>query len=107
MLSRPSLSDPYIQVTPTSLRLSGPFPEKSNRVIRENIQHSDCFLRVAFVEEDKLHFGFDQQYEFEEFVRQRVGTVLKDGLEIGGRRLKFLAYSQSAVRCRHCDDYQH
>lgn len=87
----------HVIVTPTSLALHGPFPERSNRVIRSYPEHADHFVRVSFVDENHLQYRFDRQVDGPDFIRRRVGQVL-DGLDIAGTHLEFLAYSQSALK---------
>ncbi len=89
----------HVTITPTSMFLEGPFPERSNRVIRsyETSNHSS-FLRVNFEDEGGLTYRFERDVDGAEFVRKRVGGVLHDGLEIAGRDFHFLAYSQSALK---------
>lgn len=102
---RPASLDPdnlfeclHVTVTPTGLRLDGPYPERSNRVMRSYPDNHDSFLRVSFVEEDNLQFRLDQEVDGKQFIKDRFGTFLHEGLEIGGRRFRFLAYSQSALK---------
>jgi RNA-dependent RNA polymerase len=46
----------HVEVTPTTMFLSGPFPERSNRVIRAyDTENQENFLRVSFVDERGLH----------------------------------------------------
>lgn len=87
----------HVVVTPTSLSLQGPFPERSNRVVRSYLDHTDHFVRVSFVDENHLQYRFDREVDGRDFIRTRVGKVL-DGIEIAGTRLEFLAYSQSALK---------
>ncbi|KAF8973725.1 RNA dependent RNA polymerase-domain-containing protein [Flammula alnicola] len=98
--SEGSLYDAYhVTITPTTMFLDGPFPERSNRVIRayEPI-HQESFLRVSFLDEAKLQYRFDREVDGPEFIRARVGPLLLAGLTIAGRKFKFLAYSQSALK---------
>ncbi|KAI0033364.1 RNA dependent RNA polymerase-domain-containing protein [Vararia minispora EC-137] len=89
----------HVTITPTSIALEGPFPEQSNRVIRTYPKEKhECFLRVCFLDEDRLHYRFDREVDGKGFLEERVGKVLHNGLEIAGRRFKFLAYSQSALK---------
>ncbi|TRM65783.1 RNA dependent RNA polymerase-domain-containing protein [Schizophyllum amplum] len=89
----------HVIVTPTTMYLEGPFPERSNRIIRGyDAKHHDCFLRVSFVEEGRLQYRFDREVDGRAFIRDRIGTLLKQGLVIGGREFEFLAYSQSALK---------
>ena len=88
----------HVTVTPTSYHLDGPYPERSNRVMRRYPDHHDSFLRVAFVDETDLQLRFDREVDGRSFVKRRVGTILTDGLDIAGRHFDFLAYSQSALK---------
>ncbi|THH30362.1 hypothetical protein EUX98_g3831 [Antrodiella citrinella] len=69
----------HVIVTPTAIRMEGPYPERSNRVIRLFQANADSFLRVSFVDENGLAYSFDR-------------------LDIAGRHFDFLAYSQSALK---------
>lgn len=95
-----SLCDAYhVSITPTSMRLEGPVPERSNRVIRAyDPEHQESFLRVSFVDENRSKYRFDREIDGPAFIRRRVGPFLLQGLFIGGRKFEFLAYSQSALK---------
>ncbi|KAF4623572.1 hypothetical protein D9613_001948 [Agrocybe pediades] len=95
-----SLCDAYhVKITPTTILLDGPFPERSNRVIRAyDPVHQESFLRVSFVDEAKLSYRFDREIDGTLFIRERVGPILKNELIIAGRKFYFLAYSQSALK---------
>ena len=95
-----SLFDAYhATVTPTTLYLDGPFLERSNRVIRKyDRRHNDSFLRVSFVEEDRLQYRFDREIDGPAFVRSHVGPLLLRGLIVAHQEFQFLAYSQSALK---------
>lgn len=102
---RPAASDPlnlfeclHVIVTPTRLRLEGPYPERSNRVMRSYPHNHDSFIRVSFIEETNLQFRVDQEVDGRDFIKRRFGDILRNGLEIGGRFFQFLAYSQSALK---------
>lgn len=89
----------HVMITPTSMFLSGPFIDQSNRVIRRYSQASqENFLRVEFRDENNLQYRFDRDVNGEEFIKDRVGPIMRDGLVIAGRRFRFLAYSQSALK---------
>lgn len=89
----------HVMVTPTTMFLTGPFPERSNRVIRRyGKRHEESFLRVEFREEDGLQFRLDRDVNGRAFIRDRIGPILKDRLMVAGRKFEFLAYSQSALR---------
>ncbi|KAI5120647.1 hypothetical protein M0805_007984 [Coniferiporia weirii] len=88
----------HVIVTPTGLLLDGPFPERTNRVMRTYPDNSDCFLRVAFKDENRLQFRFDRRVDGRSFLNEHVGKILRGGLKVGGKRFDFLAYSQSALK---------
>lgn len=88
----------HVVVTPTTLLLSGPFPEQSNRVIRQYKAHQDCFIRVSFLDETKLAYRHDRYVDTSSLILERVRRFLVDGLAIAGRPFSFLAYSQSGLK---------
>ena len=89
----------HVSVTPTGMKFSGPFPERSNRVFRRYPDRHSCFIRVTFEEETRLQLRFDREVDGATFVKKRYGTILREtGLKIAGRRYWFLAYSQSALK---------
>ena len=88
----------HVVVTPTTLLLSGPFPEQSNRVIRQYKAHQDCFIRVSFLDETRLAYRHDRYVQTVSLINERVRKFLVDGLTVAGRPFKFLAYSQSGLK---------
>ncbi|EJD52223.1 RdRP-domain-containing protein [Auricularia subglabra TFB-10046 SS5] len=88
----------HVGVTPSGVRLEGPFPVLSNRVLRKYPDHQDCFIRVHFTDEEQYQFRWDREVDGVAFVRGRVGGVLKQGLELAGRYFEFLAYSFGALK---------
>ncbi|KAF9791853.1 RNA dependent RNA polymerase-domain-containing protein [Thelephora terrestris] len=89
----------HVSVTPTAMKFSGPFQEKSNRVFRKYPNRHSCFIRMTFEEETRLKFRFDREVDGATFVKKRYGTILREtGLKICGREYFFLAYSQSALK---------
>lgn len=89
----------HVTVTPTTMYLDGPFPERSNRVLRSyDPRNQECFLRVSFVDEARLQFRFDREIDGSAFIQSRIGPLLKNGLSIAKRTFHFLAYSQSALK---------
>ncbi|KAG9018986.1 hypothetical protein FRB90_007566 [Tulasnella sp. 427] len=88
----------HVTITPTRMVLDGPYPDQSNRVLRRFPNHHDYFLRVNFADEELLDYRWDRDVDGAGFVRDRVGGVLKSGLDVGGRRFEFLAYSSSALK---------
>jgi RNA-dependent RNA polymerase len=88
----------HVIQTPTTIYLEGPFPERSNRVIRSYPNHHSNFLRVSFTDEIRLQYRFDREVDGRTFIRNRVGGALLSGISVAGRSFKFLAYSQSALK---------
>ena len=89
----------HVIITPTTMFLEGPFPERSNRVVRSfDAIHQESFLRVSFVDEGRLQYRFDREVDGPAFIRARVGPFLLQGLTIARRTFYFLAYSQSALK---------
>jgi RNA-dependent RNA polymerase len=88
----------HVIQTPTTMHLEGPFPERSNRVIRSYPNRHLNFLRVSFADESHLQYRFDREVDGREFIASRVGGALKSGISVAGRRFRFLAYSQSALK---------
>lgn len=88
----------HARVTPTRVLLDGPFPERSNRVMRHYNGYTDNFLRVSFVDENRLQCRFDRDVDAHKFIQERYGTFLLDGLTVAGRHFDFLAYSQSGLK---------
>ncbi|KAF8321798.1 RdRP-domain-containing protein [Clavulina sp. PMI_390] len=88
----------HANVTPTSIIPRGPYPDQSNRVLRRYHANNDSFIRVNFSDEARLEFRFERGIDGEKFVRDRVGTLLKNGISVAGRRFDFLGYSNSALK---------
>lgn len=89
----------HVKISPTTMFLEGPFPERSNRVLRAyETKHHESFLRVSFVDEARMRYRFDREIDGPQFIRERVGPFLLEGLTIAGRKFDFLAYSQSALK---------
>ncbi|KAH9025081.1 RdRP-domain-containing protein [Lactarius hengduanensis] len=88
----------HVSVSPTSMKLEGPLPERSNRVMRTYADNIDSFIRVSFVEENNLRYQHDREIDGPAFVNDWVSPVLRNGITIAGRSFKFLAYSQSALK---------
>jgi RNA-dependent RNA polymerase len=87
----------HVTFTPTRMILEGPYATQSNRVIRKYEGYEDHFIRVDFRDEDCLQYRWDREVDGSSFVRERVGTTLKQGFVLAGRRFEFLAYSNSAL----------
>ena len=88
----------HVSVSPTSMTLDGPYPERSNRVLRTYADNHDSFIRVSFVEETGLRYQQDREIDGPSFIGRWVSPILQNGLTIAGRQFRFLAYSQSALR---------
>jgi RNA-dependent RNA polymerase len=103
----------HVLITPSSMLLEGPYPERSNRVLRRYSNHHAHFLRVSFVDEARLQYRFDREVDGRSFVQHRVGIPLLQGVTVAGRLFTFLAYSQSALKehavwfVRPFNDIQH
>ena len=85
-------------VTPTTVHLEGPFPERCNRVIRKYAQNTSSFIRVRFTDEARLQFRQGRDVDYRAFIRERFGSVLQKGLVIAGRHFHFVGYSQSGLK---------
>ncbi|KZV93847.1 RdRP-domain-containing protein [Exidia glandulosa HHB12029] len=88
----------HVTITPTAIQLEGPFPVLSNRVLRKYSEHQHCFCRVHFTDEEHNQFRWEREVDGHEFVRTRVGGILKQGFELAGRHFDFLAYSFGALK---------
>ncbi|KAK7616214.1 RNA dependent RNA polymerase-domain-containing protein [Phyllosticta citricarpa] len=85
-------------ITPSAIYLSTPTVEVSNRVIRDYARWQDRFLRVRFSDEKyegKIH-GTEGETENE--IYSRIWRTLRNGINIGGRSYKFLAFGNSQFR---------
>ena len=88
----------HLRITPSTIFLDGPFPERSNRVVRRYWENRDNFLRVHFTDESGLAYRFDSEINIESLVDRRVKRFLDDGVNIAGKHFEFLGYSQSALK---------
>lgn len=92
-----------VQITPCKVYFSGPEINVSNRVLRHFHEHIDNFLRVSFVDEelDKL-YSADLSTRISEIgkteIYYRILSILRNGIDIGGRKFEFLAFSSSQLR---------
>ena len=87
-----------LTVTPTTMSLHGPVPERSNRVMRRYYHNQHCFMRVTFQDENSLQYRFDRDVDGSYLISSRVTNLLCKGIMVAGRRFQFLAYSQSALK---------
>jgi hypothetical protein len=84
-------------VTPTRITLHGPDPENKNRVLRMFPKHSDYFLRVIFGDEDGQDLALTSNVK-NSMIFERYRKVMKDGIQIAGRKFEFLGFSHSSLR---------
>ncbi|RWA07389.1 hypothetical protein EKO27_g7728 [Xylaria grammica] len=88
-----------VTITPSTMYLSTPNPEPSNRVLREYARYSDRFLRVQFTDElVKGRIFASPGGKQQNHLFNRVFRTLTNGIEIGGRRFEFLAFGSSQFR---------
>ncbi|KAF1344950.1 RNA dependent RNA polymerase-domain-containing protein, partial [Delphinella strobiligena] len=88
-----------VTITPTTLRISTPTVEVSNRVIRDYSHHQDRFLRVKFEDEDYIgRLWASATSSNQEEVYSRIERALKQGIDIAGRHYDFLASGCSQFR---------
>ncbi|KAI0173643.1 RdRP-domain-containing protein [Hypoxylon sp. FL1284] len=88
-----------VVVTPTTMYLSSPLAEPSNRVLRQFAHYGDRFLRVQFTDEKTKGRifpapGSDQ----ENALFNRVHRTLLNGIQIGGLHFQYLATGNSQFR---------
>ncbi|KAI5283187.1 hypothetical protein KEM55_001712, partial [Ascosphaera atra] len=75
----------HASVTPCGIWLSGPKMETKNRVLRKYSDYIDNFLRVTFTDEDGGPVRYDSKARTDEIFHDRFKSLLKAGIEIGGR----------------------
>ncbi|KAI1392565.1 RdRP-domain-containing protein [Hypoxylon trugodes] len=88
-----------VVVTPTTMYLSNPAPEPSNRVLRHYANHEDHFIRVQFTDEitkGRIFPAPDNTKDNALF--NRVHRTLRNGIRIGGRHFQYLATGNSQFR---------
>ena len=85
-------------VTPSTIYLSSPSVEMSNRILRQYKEHADRFLRVRFT--DEKHEGRINSLDDESYnsVFTRIYHCLTNGITVGGRHYEFLAMGNSQFR---------
>jgi len=92
-----------VQITPSKVYFCGPEINVSNRVLRRFHKHIDNFLRVSFVDEelDKLYSADLSSHISESgrtMIYYRILSILRNGIDIGGMKFEFLAFSSSQLR---------
>lgn len=100
----PFLNDPgvfqsfHVSVTPSTIILEGPLPERSNRVMRMFPNDHERFLRVNFIDENRLQYRSNKDVDGPLFIASWVQRILREGMVVAGRKFRFLGYSQSALK---------
>ncbi|PTB70536.1 RdRP-domain-containing protein [Trichoderma citrinoviride] len=84
-------------VTPTTILLSTPVVETSNRVLRYFNHIQDRFLRVQFVEETEIG-RMAMNSRNKEDIWKKLLRTLYQGIQIGDRHYQFLAFGSSQLR---------
>ncbi|KAK7756642.1 hypothetical protein SLS62_001479 [Diatrype stigma] len=88
-----------VTVTPTTMYMSSPIPETTNRVLRQYRKYADRFLRVQFTEEKTLGRLYeDTDSRKKAAIFDRIHRTLKNGIELAGRHYEFLAFGNSQFR---------
>nr|AAL78034.1 putative RNA-dependent RNA polymerase RDP-1 [Diaporthe perjuncta] len=86
-------------ITPTTIYFKTPCVELTNRILRKYSDLNDRFLRVQFT--DEVTFGkifSSQDSNKDDNLYTRVHRVMQNGVIIGDRHYKFLAFSNSQFR---------
>ncbi|KAI0468845.1 RNA dependent RNA polymerase-domain-containing protein [Xylaria cf. heliscus] len=88
-----------VVVTPSTIYLSTPTAEASNRVLRHFAQYSDRFLRVQFTDEHvKGRVYSSPKSHQQNALYNRIHRTLVNGIKIAGRHFEFLAFGNSQFR---------
>ncbi|KAI1106006.1 RdRP-domain-containing protein [Jackrogersella minutella] len=88
-----------VMVTPTTMHLSSPAPEPSNRVLRQYAIYEDRFIRVQFTDELTRGRIFPAPGNSQDnAVFNRIHRTLQNGIRIGGRHFQYLASGNSQFR---------
>ncbi|KAI9808580.1 MAG: hypothetical protein M1825_003729 [Sarcosagium campestre] len=85
-------------VTPSTIYFSTPAVETSNRVVRQYLEHSDRFLRVSFTDEKFQGRINSSERDTNNAVFTRISRALVNGITIGERHFRFLAFGNSQFR---------
>ncbi|KXT13980.1 hypothetical protein AC579_8857 [Pseudocercospora musae] len=89
-------------VTPAGIRLEGPEPEPTNRVLRKYAENIDDFLRVVFQDEHGGPVRYDPRSDLTRIYHERFQKVLDTNIVICGRGFSFLGFSHSSLRSQSC-----
>ncbi|KAF2211972.1 hypothetical protein CERZMDRAFT_68227 [Cercospora zeae-maydis SCOH1-5] len=91
-----------VVITPTSIRLEGPEPEPTNRVLRRYSDNTDHFVRVMFQEESGGRVSHDWQSNYDRIYHERFKGILDGSIIIAGKPFSFLGFSHSSLRSQSC-----
>ncbi|QRW05216.1 RNA-dependent RNA polymerase [Ceratobasidium sp. AG-Ba] len=58
----------------------------------------EIFLRVRFTDEENSQLRWDPDVDGPEFVKRRIGGILRNGFKVAGRKFEYLGYSSSALK---------
>ncbi|CAK1358806.1 unnamed protein product [Cercospora beticola] len=89
---------PSVTITPTTMYITTPVLETSNRVIRQYQQFEDRFLRVRFTDERYKGKIMPSEDHRDDEIFSRVKRAMVYGIKIGGRHYEFLAFGNSQFR---------
>ncbi|EME77568.1 uncharacterized protein MYCFIDRAFT_60792 [Pseudocercospora fijiensis CIRAD86] len=89
-------------VTPAGIRLEGPEPEPTNRVLRKYAENIDDFVRVVFQDEHGGPVRYDPRTDLARIYHERFRNVLDTSIVICGRGFSFLGFSHSSLRSQSC-----
>ena len=87
-----------VTVTPTTLHFNTPTVETSNRILRQYHDHTDRFIRVRFTDEITEGKIYSTHKDTQNEVFTRVKRTMRNGITIGDRHYKFLAFGNSQIR---------
>ncbi|PPJ51825.1 hypothetical protein CBER1_09772 [Cercospora berteroae] len=91
-----------VVITPTSIRLEGPEPEPTNRVLRQHSDNTDHFVRVLFQEESGGRVSHDWNSNYDRIYHERFKGILDNSILIAGKAFSFLGFSHSSLRSQSC-----
>ncbi|KAL6855429.1 hypothetical protein ACO1O0_006575 [Amphichorda felina] len=77
--------------------LHGPEPESKNRILRNFPRFTDFFLRCLFCDDNGQDLAFNPNVA-NDAVYERYRRVLREGMQVAGRRFSFLGFSHSSLR---------
>lgn len=91
-----------VMITPTGVRLLGPDPEPTNRVLRQYSKNTDDFIRVIICDEDGGSVRYDPRASQRVVYDERFRAMLQRPIIIAGKAYDFLGFSHSALRSHSC-----